>query len=104
MTPVSPKFSLLYLKSEFFEFLNKGSGHIIEAVEYDKDGNLVLTPGKYDFYYKVDVDKVYIGASSSTAVDNVTVEEVKAVKVIRNGQLYILRDGVMYNAVGQAIK
>ena len=71
------------------------------AVEYDKDGNLVLTPGKYDFYYKVDVDKVYIGvSSSSTAVDNVTVE-VKAVKVIRNGQLYILRDGVMYNAVGQ---
>ena len=71
------------------------------AVEYDKDGNLVLTPGKYDFYYKVDVDKVYIGVSSTTAVDNVTVEEVKAVKVIRNGQMYILRDGVLYNAIGQ---
>lgn len=42
---------------------------------------------------------VYV--TPSTAVDNVTVEEVKAVKVIRNGQLYILRDGVMYNAVGQ---
>ena len=34
------------------------------------------------------------------AVDNVTVE-AKAVKVIRNGQMYILRDGVMYNALGQ---
>ena len=71
------------------------------AVEYDDMGNIVLTPGKYDFYYKVDVNKVYIGTSSSTAVDNVTVEEVKAVKVIRNGQLYILRDGVLYNAIGQ---
>ena len=34
------------------------------------------------------------------AVDNVTVE-AKATKIIRNGQMYILRDGVMYNALGQ---
>ena len=35
-----------------------------------------------------------------TAVDDVTVG-VKAVKVIRNGQMYIIRDGVIYNAMGQ---
>ena len=35
-----------------------------------------------------------------TAVDNVAVGE-KAVKVIRNGQMYIIRNGVIYNAMGQ---
>ena len=35
-----------------------------------------------------------------TAVDNVAVGE-KAVKVIRNGQMYIIRNAVIYNAMGQ---
>ena len=38
--------------------------------------------------------------SVETAVDNVAVGE-KAVKVIRNGQMYIIRNGVIYNAMGQ---
>ena len=38
--------------------------------------------------------------SVGTAVDNVAVGE-KAVKVIRNGQMYIIRNGVIYNAMGQ---
>ncbi len=80
-------------------------GDVDEAstVSYTNDevyGNIVLIPGIYDFYYKVASNMIYIATSITTAVDNVTVE-VKAVKVIRNGQLYILRDGVMYNALGQ---
>ena len=62
--------------------------------------NIVLAPGIYDFYFKVASQVIYIGASLPSAVDNVTVDG-KAVKVIRNGQMYILRDGVMYNAIGQ---
>ena len=67
---------------------------------YDDMGNIVLAPGAYDFYYKVDADQVYIEKSSSTSIDNVMVD-VKASKIIRNGQMYILRDGVLYNAIGQ---
>ena len=61
-----------------------------------------LAPGVYDFYYDVAADAIWIAVSSSdpSAVGNVIVEK-KAVKVIRNGQMYILRDGVMYNAIGQ---
>lgn len=72
------------------------------SVEHSADdmGNIVLAPGAYDFYYKVDADKVYIEKSSSTSIDNVMVD-VKASKIIRNGQMYILRDGVLYNAIGQ---
>ena len=72
------------------------------SVEHSADdmGNILLAPGAYDFYYKVDADKVYIEKSSSTSIDNVMVD-VKASKIIRNGQMYILRDGVLYNAIGQ---
>ena len=35
------------------------------AVTYDNDGNIVLAPGKYDFYYKVTENIVYIGATLS---------------------------------------
>lgn len=59
--------------------------------------------GDYVFTWNYDKNQLAITFPSSTpsAVDNVTVEEVKAVKVIRNGQMYILRDGVLYNAIGQ---
>lgn len=72
------------------------------VLENKVNDNIVLAPGVYDFYYDVAADAIWIVVSSSdpSAVGNVIVEK-KAVKVIRNGQMYILRDGVMYNAIGQ---
>ena len=35
------------------------------AVTYDNNGNIVLAPGKYDFYYKVTENIIYIGATPS---------------------------------------
>jgi hypothetical protein len=40
---------------------------------------------------------------STTAVDNITTNNANIQKVIRDGQLIIVRDGVEYNAVGQEI-
>ena len=37
------------------------------------------------------------------AIDNTTIAE-KAVKIIENGQLVIIRNGVKYNAVGAVIE
>ena len=34
------------------------------AYGFDADGNIVLKPGKYDFYYKVDGDIIYIGGEA----------------------------------------
>ena len=69
----------------------------------DDMGNIVLAAGTYDFYYKVAEDLIYIGATSGTDVENVTVEG-KNNKFILNGQLVILRDGIFYNAMGQEVK
>ena len=43
-------------------------------------------------------------ASTPTGVENVQATEINAKKVIRDGQLIIMRNGVEYNANGQAIK
>lgn len=42
--------------------------------------------------------------SEGTAVENIKAEAGKAVKVIENGQLIIIRDNVRYNAVGAVIE
>lgn len=70
------------------------------VLENTVNDNIVLAPGVYDFYYDVEADQIWIATSVHSAIDNVAIE-VKAIKVIRNGQMYILRDGVMYNALGQ---
>ena len=47
--------------------------------------------------------KVTLAGDAPTAVDNATVG-VKAQKVVRDGQLYIVKDGVMFNANGAVVK
>ena len=76
------------------------------AVSYTIDpewGNIILAAGTYDFYYKVATDNIYIAVSTATGVDNIDVEK-KAVKVIRDGQMFIIRDNVVYSVLGQVVK
>ena len=49
------------------------------------------------------IDNVYFYKSKVTAVDNITVENT-ATKVIENGQLFIIRNGVKYDASGKMMK
>ena len=67
-------------------------------------GDIILNPGKYNFYYKVKEDLIYIQAATESAVDNVVAplfdnkiynllgvevdENYKGI-VIKNGQKYI---------------
>jgi hypothetical protein len=81
-------------------------GNVDEASvprDYDTDGNILLAPGKYDFYYKTDQDIIYIGLNPGTAVEDVTTTK-KATKFVHNGQIVVLRDGVMFNLLGQEVK
>ena len=79
---------------------NVKEGVTVTITPDDKMGNIILTPGAYDFYYDVAADAIWIAVSTQSAINNVAVEN-RAVKIIRNGQLYILREGVMYNIFGQ---
>ena len=42
--------------------------------------------------------------NSGTGVDDVAQEDSKAVKVVRNGQLLIERDGIIFNVLGLKIR
>jgi hypothetical protein len=79
---------------------NVKEGVTVTITPDDKMGNIILTPGAYDFYYDVAADAIWIAEATQSVIGNIAVEK-KAIKIVRNGQLYILREGVMYNIFGQ---
>jgi hypothetical protein len=54
--------------------------------------------------YKVPIHIVYDGTLKGSAVEHVSSEDVTTDKVLRNGQLIIIKDGVEYNAQGAVIQ
>ena len=81
---------------------NVKEGVTVTITPDDKYGNIILAPGAYDFYYDVAQDAIWIAESSDSALDNVVLKD-KATKVIRNGQMYVIRNNVMFNALGQMV-
>lgn len=95
-------------------------GKCKHTLTIDTDGNLIATP-KYSvgeaynlqynkkadqlrFRYFLPADKqavqLYRLQSAPTAISNVGATERKVQKVVENGQVVIIREGVRYNAVG----
>lgn len=72
---------------------------------YANDVEIVGIPNVGEFF-TMPAENVTITATfadAATAIDN-TNDEIKAAKVIRNGQLIIVRDGVEFNAQGAIVK
>lgn len=82
---------------------NVKEGVSVTITPDDKNGNIILAPGTYDFYYDVVADAIWIAEAVQSAIDNVVLEN-KAAKIIRNGQMYIIRDEVMFNILGQVVE
>lgn len=56
-------------------------------------------------YQSADVWKAFTNIQGAEmAIDNVAVKNISGTKFIRNGQLYILRDGKTYSVQGQEVK
>lgn len=72
---------------------------------YANEQAVVSTPQVGEFF-TMPAEAVTVNASfgdTATAIDNAE-EEVKAVKVIRNGQLFIEKNGVLYDAQGAVVR
>ena len=72
---------------------------------YANEQAVVSTPNVGEFF-TMPAEAVTVNASfgdTATAIDNAE-EEVKAVKVIRNGQLFIEKNGVLYDAQGAVVR
>ena len=95
---------------------NAQKGATLEAYRAKIVANGAKKGDKVALYGKLNVRMTKAGARSigfaeacvadileNTAIDNTTIAE-KAVKVIENGQLVIIRNGVKFNAVGAVIE
>jgi hypothetical protein len=45
-----------------------------------------------------------LGANSPTNIDEIQSEDVQCIKVLRNGQIYLMYKGTMYNVQGNQLK
>jgi hypothetical protein len=69
------------------------------------DSNIGITPsrtGDYGFTFDPDGNKLSVTFPTATAVDETDVK-AKAEKKVVNGQLIIMKNGVRYNVIGQAL-
>ncbi|GEM_PF-7022486 len=72
---------------------------------YANEQAVVSTPNVGEFF-TMPAEAVTVNATfgdTATAIDNAE-QEVKAVKVIRNGQLFIEKNGVLYDAQGAVVR
>ena len=72
-------------------------------VSKDEDGNPHLEVNAYNSY-GVPVHIVYDGTPIGAGVENVATEQTAATKVLQNGRLLIVRNGEIFNVVGQTVK
>ena len=72
-------------------------------VSKDEEGNPYLEVNAYNSY-GVPVHIVYDGTPIGAGVENVATEPTAAEKVLKNGQLLIIRNAETYTVVGQAVK
>lgn len=90
-------------------------GNNIDGVAFDYAGDLLVVSATKERFYKYAIpttdNHIVVPAQSSqtitkgagTFVDNTSAVMPQAHKVIRNGQVYIVRDNKVYNIMGQAI-
>lgn len=65
---------------------------------------MVGTLTKYGSVYEFNKRCWIYSIKKGSAVENVAAEQQKAVKIVRNGQIYIRKDGVEYNILGTEVK
>jgi hypothetical protein len=83
----------------------KNAGNTSKAICYNGQSKYIrlYAPGATSTPLYVFVRK-YVEPSPATGVGHVESDQVPCTKVLRDGQLYILRDGKTYNATGAIVK
>ncbi len=91
-------------------------GTNIDGVAFDYAGDLLVVSASAERLYKYAMpttdNSIVVPAQKSQTivktagafVDNTEVAMPQAQKVVRNGQVYVVRDGVVYNMMGQVVE
>ena len=91
-------------------------GSNIDGVAFDYAGDLYVVSASSERFYKFAVptatntcttpakkNLVVVKGGDESAVDNITVS-TKTAKIVRNGQVLVVRDGKTFNLLGQEVK
>ena len=90
-------------------------GNNIDGVAFDYAGDLYVVSASVERFYKFAVPttnntcttpakaSLVISGGTATSIDNVAVS-MDAQKIVRNGQVLIIRDGKTFNMLGQEVK
>ena len=91
--------------SDEFKFVDKVIGWDNEVIGFDQTTfhNADIADGEEDGKISIDLAEAYFAACAPQGIENVTLSE-NAQKVIVDGNLYIVRDGKMFNAQGAQVR
>ena len=73
------------------------------TIEEGKSYNIIGGVTQYNGTIQIQAYEVEETIGAPSAIDNITINQ-NATKFIKNGQLFIVKDGVRYNAIGQVTK
>ena len=87
------------------EFTRTNASQVIKDEGENKNMKLTMdVDGDYTFTWTYDTNTLTITYPSSTGVENVRSDKVQCTKVLRDGQLYIIKNGETYTTQGQLVK
>lgn len=81
-----------------------GKDNVVEEGEFVAVTGLIQKYVKSGSDPQIEIPNGTIKKVTPSAINNVNAEAVKAMKVVEDGQLYIIRNGVKYNAAGAVVK
>lgn len=81
-----------------------GKDNVVEKDEFVAVTGLIQKYVKAGSDPQIEIPNGSIKKVTPSAINNVNAEAVKAMKVVENGQLFIIRNGVKFNAAGAVVK
>ena len=92
--------------------INAQSANLPSGTWYDyyaggtKDGSVSLQPGEVKIFTgtQVALPTINTNLESMLPIENIQLDDEQAVKILRDGQIYILRDNKIYTITGQQVR
>ena len=90
--------------NDFYCFPKNAEGKEIHVTIDDEDATVYNNDSRASFFTMISALSQEFNLSPATGIESIQPSALSVQKILRNGQLFILRDGKMYNAQGVEVK